>query len=222
MNTMKPALFLTVAFILGCGAGKSEPTNKQLCADGSGPDKACFEYGMELVRDGSDIEQAVQRLEGACRGGNTPAACFEIGVLYRDDEPPARDDRKARTFFAMGCDSGDAASCANQGVMLLTGEGTNKPNLAQAEKLMKRGCDGDVNWACKNLGPTYYDGGFGSVDVGKAVAALTKGCDLDDGPSCGALAELYDKGTGTTADPGKAAELRKKSCDLGHQFACNK
>lgn len=212
-------VFWLAAILVACigGSTRSESTKAADCA--SGDQNACYAQARELYKTGKDLQHAADLLRQACQSG-VPAACGDMAAHLAKGEGVQKDERKAFLYYSMGAAGGDPLCAANAGLMMMQGQSGAKPDMGEAERLMTKGCDGKLDWACVNLAIAYTKGSFGTPDLTRALAAFEKACSLGNGNACWVASEMSRKGQGTEPDPSRAASLEKKACDLGFKKAC--
>ncbi len=158
-----------------------------------------------------------ERLEEDCLTKKDGHACVELAADHlKGRRGLTKNDTKAYTFLAHGCDRGDMLGCEMQAKMLRDGRGT-KPDPAAALALFDKACQGKSYGACTSMGLGIID-----IDKKRAVTLFERACDGDDGLGCMSLGAMYLHGNGVKKDVAKAKTLLSKSCRLGTQSACAK
>ena len=80
------------------------------------------------------------------------------------------------------------------------------PDLAEAARLYRQGCDGGDAGGCTNLGVLHEEGIGMDPDPAEAARLYRQGCDGGDARGCTKLGYLYDEGIGMDPDPAEAAQ----------------
>jgi TPR repeat protein len=68
-----------------------------------------FSAGLSKQRK-KDYKGAIELFERACAEGQD-AACYQLGVIYRDGVGVAVSDRRAQSWFQLACQKGSVAAC---------------------------------------------------------------------------------------------------------------
>jgi TPR repeat protein len=149
------------------------------------------------------------------------------------------------------CARGDLPSCAKGAMFYVRGEGVNW-DLAEAEHMAKKACEGGDTLGCVNLARISMIGySVEDKDVHDAAVTLKKACDAKDVDGCIALGWLHVRdeapvgeqpptafldeqctaGNGAAClvsgalaegDAAKALGLFQKSCDAGYADGCSR
>lgn len=164
-------------------------------------------------------QSQAQRLRGLEADGFTRADyCAPAG----SDDPRvvaiAHHNARARALLKVNCDAGDAQSCANLGVIILTDVCGDRSGIVDA---YARGCAGGVTTACTELGNFHGQGQFVAVDARRAKAYYQQSCDAGDQTGCAHLGIAYDRGAGVEQDGARAVALYSGACDAGSMVGCN-
>jgi len=110
---------------------------------------ASYHLGNALLQEGD--REGVTKLLAACAKGH-PAACFNIGLMYRDGQYNLpKDPPQSLRFTKWAAHMGEAQALSNLGHMLMTGNGVIKDE-AKAARLFRRAAEADapeglMNWA---------------------------------------------------------------------------
>ena len=122
------------------------------------------------------------------------------------------------------CDKGSQDSCAILGVMYLQGSAGNKPDHAQAEKLLQRACTAKVALGCGGLGSFY---GAVKKDWKRARPLLEQGCKMGDALACESMGGVINGADPSLPQPKNATvaaresgPFAKRACVLGGMAGC--
>lgn len=83
------------------------PDNPQMAVQDDSKD--IFSAALTRQRK-KDYQGAIELFEKACGEGQS-AACYELGVVYRDGIGVAVSDRRAQSWFQLACQKGSVAAC---------------------------------------------------------------------------------------------------------------
>jgi len=177
--------------------------------------EACHWTGIAIddlaAGDAAGEAEAAGWFLRACKAGE-PRGCSMVGLKYQFGRGLPQDDRKARHYYALGCDLGEAKlGCHNLAAMALR-EDSSDHDKREAKALLDRACGAGEGTACHAVQILTTQLGGSGVE---AFLWLERGCGADDGPSCSALAALVEP----TA-PERAATLRARACALGEKAEC--
>jgi len=121
------------------------------------------------------------------------------------------------------CEGGSQQSCAVLGIMHLRGEVGDKPDYAEAERLLRRACSAKVALGCGGMGSLY---GAIRKDVKRARRMFERACAMGDALSCESLGGLTlgvdrkSRRRPSPADLRKAYGYYRRACNLGSGTAC--
>jgi uncharacterized protein len=205
-----------VLFLVSCG-GAAPASDAERCAGGD--PHACLAQARSLFAANGQTGQAVTLMDGACKAG-LGEACSELGLRFENGRGVAQDDAKAFQLFLAGDAAGDATSSASAGLMIVHGKTGPSADLAEAARLLGKGCDGQLDWACFKLGTAYSGGHLGEKDLPAALQAFEKACQLDNGDACMVSSQMLAHGQGGPTDEAQAAAFAKRACALGVARAC--
>ena len=183
------------------------PLDRTLCW--LSPGKVC----LDVRRLTEDEATRLTLTLYACRGGITEE-CLRRGL-----DTYEQNGALAAQYWRAACESDDASSCTNLGVLQEKGIGL-ETDLAAAARLYRQGCDGGDALGCTNLGVLHNNGIGMEVDSAAAVRLYRQGCDGGNALGCTYLAILYENGIGVEADPAAAARLYRQGCDGGDARGC--
>ena len=170
--------------------------------------KSGYSYGMaDKYIKKKRYKEAKYFMEKEC--GNN---CFNKGLESANN----KDYIKARLYYEIACDKGNAGACNNLGVLYVSGRGVAKNN-AKAKALYEKACNMNEAIACDNVGGYYYN----AREFAKAKAAFEKGCEGNKADSCSNLGVLYEFGEGVRQDFSQAKAYYGKGCDGGSQRGCD-
>lgn len=115
--------------------------------------------------------------------------------------------------YTAECNQGNLEACNKLGNLYNSGMGV-KQDLAKSVELFGRACQGNIPYACTNLGIKYRVDFFGvKQDNAKAVEYFSKACSMGDPNGCHMLAVMYYDGIEVERDYSKAVKLYEKACD---------
>lgn len=213
---------LVLALVLvSCGGGATPAPTPNTPSACTGDPQECYAAAKRLFDAGGDAKHAASLMEGACRAG-AGAACRDLGLRIEHGRGLFEDPKKAYELFLLGDKAGDPTSSASAGVLIVTGKVDRPHDPEEAGRLLGKGCDAKLAWACFRLGTAWAGGSLGHPDPAAALTAFTEACDLKDGIACLVASQMTAAGKGTAADPERAAALAKHACDLGVARACPK
>ncbi len=152
---------------------------------------------------------AVQLLTRAC--AHLPAACNDLGELYRLGHGADKDEAKAAHNYQLACDGGDQFGCANLAQALVTGAGIPKDE-ARGVQLFQRACDAKDVSSCFNAGVALDNGIGGRANRRQAASDYRHACDGGIAMACSNLGVLLAKGDGVAKSEVAALENFEKGC----------
>jgi len=116
----------------------------------AGTHEACAGLGI-VYETGFNVPQddaAAQRYYAqACEGGSN---CTTYAQFLFEGRAGDRDFAGAEAIFDRECVAGDVLACAWHGLMHHNGSAGN-PNHGEALRLLRHGCNHDIDWACRAL-----------------------------------------------------------------------
>ncbi len=165
-----------VSMVLGkdCKGG-----DREACAELAG-----FHKPAKAVRPGVR-RIALDDTERACEDDANAHACFKAGGRYA--RGAAKDDDKARYFFALGCRAGYPRACAEAGLDLEKGRGGPVDKTAALDAFAK-GCSLGNAAACS--GAARVAKKVGGDAIAHARPILAQACSARVAPACSAAERL--------------------------------
>ena len=150
-------------------------------------------------------------------------SCQALGYLQKKTSSP-----EARAAFDKSCDKGYGYGCMAAAESRLTANmQKNDPRLiAEAEKLLDKGCLAGEGWVCWNtaswyMRPETLKPPFGR-NMDKGMQLLERGCALGYAPSCASLGTELVEGKNTKKDATRGIEVLKRACDGGAWESCER
>lgn len=170
-------------------------TQAQLVFDGGEPDRAaelwieacrrgharsCHNAGWVIDgRGGRSEHLAVPWFRRACNGGDG-RGCSMIGLKHEWGRGLPRAPVRARAYYKLGCDLGDAnLGCFQQAVLLVTDAPESQDAWAEAMPLFERSCDAGRGAACLALA-----GALEGAEPETAARLRARGCQLEPDERC--------------------------------------
>lgn len=142
--------------------------------------------------------------------------CGEQALAAKDAGQLAR----AHELFERACDGGDGTACANWGLMLEQGLGTDADPVA-ALSLYRQACGMGLAQACASEGIMVAAGQGTSADPDTAALRLGTACGDGVPRACAHLGRLVDAGTAKARDSRwTARRLYGRACDGGDAHGC--
>lgn len=177
--------------------------------------EACHWTGIAIddlaAGDAEGEAEAAEWFLRACKA-KEGRGCSMIGLKYEFGRGLPQDDPKARHYYALGCDLGEAKlGCHNLAAMALRDD-TSDHHKREAKALLERACGAGSGPACHSVQILTTQLGGSGVEP---FLWLERGCSADDGASCSALAALV-----APTAPERAATLRARACALGERAEC--
>lgn len=114
------------------------------------------------------------------------------------------------------CNQGNAEFCGIAGILSFA-----KHNYGDAEKYLKKSCEGKHGGSCHFLARMYLTGVGLQLSEEKAVLYEKKGCDLNVAESCYILGLAYGSGHGVPMSLSAGKYYLRKACSLKHQESCD-
>ncbi len=170
-----------------------------------------------------DDQKAVQLAHGACDAGEPSACVIYARAMLFGDHGVARDPHRTRELAATSCERGVASGCTLAGLA----ESGALQNALEAQRWLRRGCDGGDGPGCAALAYQYFNGGLAGEAQGVAVDATlgvefaTRACDLESAIGCALLARALESGQGVPRDVAHARELAAKACTNDEPAGCS-
>jgi TPR repeat protein len=153
-------------------------------------------------------------LKESCNAGNAEA-CRAASAAVLESDP-----RLARSLAERGCAANDRNSCNGLGMMLISGEQTER-DYARAVPLLAAACDDGVGLACGALSNMLLVGAGTAKDNPQALARAERGCTLNDARSCASLGLYLSAGDIFPRDLTRAAPALLKACAASAPEACS-
>jgi hypothetical protein len=186
------------------------------CRDGSGP--SCTRLG-EIDERGEratrDLALAVEAYAKACERDDAKG-CSRLGGLYLTGKGTRYDYAAGTRVIRRACTLGYTFSC---GWLAWKGEGEAK-DLAKAERLFGKACEGEDVRACTWQGEMHENGEGMAPDRPGARRLFQRGCDGGEQFSCWRLGQILLRTTGSATDARDGAELIEKACAADVEGAC--
>lgn len=158
-------------------------------------------------------------IKKACVEG-TANFCLWVGILHERGIGVDLNYSKARDFYEIACDKGEAWGCHNLAVAFDYGNGSLTENNLKAKDYYMEACAMGIAESCYNLGAMYYMNEIGYEDFQKTFKFYKKACKLGAERACHGLAKLYTLGKGTEQNYAKAKEYSKKACNKNYAKGC--
>lgn len=149
----------------------------------------------------------------AC-GGDGLETCIDRGLSIFEVTP----DEAAR-LWRIGCAAGASESCANLGILYVTGRGVAL-DAAEAARLFELGCDGGSAQGCTNLGRLNEEGLGRDIDLAASEQLYQRGCELGSAEGCTRLGALFEGGLGVDVDLERAAHFYDQACSGDNGDGC--
>lgn len=155
----------------------------------------------------------------SCLEGRDPAACRDGGLAFAYGEGVERDDARARTLFAAGCELADPQSCFHKKLLSLPEGALDVEANEEGIATLKARCSSGRASACYRLGVFHDRGPMGYRDMSQAMMLFRQACDDGEHGACFEQAADYASG-GTDMGREKAEALFEGSCTAGHAPSC--
>lgn len=114
----------------------------------------------------------------------------------------------ALQYYVDGCDTGEAAACANAARVLLDPASTYHDDVL-AVRLRTRACDANA-YFCGDLGQMYFAGKGVQKDETRGLAYLDRGCAAKNTAACSTTKIAHEQQALAEADTAKAKTTTKK------------
>ena len=163
----------------------------------AGLERACVDWAVQLIDTSANPTLGRKLLASGCESGES-AACRVLGELDGD-----------AWLLERGCLLGDARSCREAGVVLLSHEQSDK-----AWTMLEAACQRQEATGCLLLAARP------DREADWPVALLTDGCAAYSAESCGRLGDLYAQGQGVVQDAALAGQFHAVACQEGFAPAC--
>jgi hypothetical protein len=141
-----------------------------------------------------------------------------LGVMYRDGQGVARDDKLAVQWFRKAAEKGHARAQSNLGWCYEYGRGVAKDEK-EAVRWYRKAAEKGAAIAQSNLAGCYEDGRGVAKDEKEAVRWYRKAADQGDAHSQNGLGLMYGEGRGVARDDKEAVAWYRKAAEKGHAFA---
>ncbi len=116
---------------------------------------------------GPDPSAALRAAHRACLEelclAEAPAACTQLGEVYRVAEEPVRDPALAALLYRRACELGDAAGCHHLANLYMVGDGVPQ-EPERALPIYQRLCAAELPTVCQVLG-YLYETGHGGIAI---------------------------------------------------------
>ncbi|MBI1250838.1 MAG: hypothetical protein GC189_05140 [Alphaproteobacteria bacterium] len=156
-------------------------------------------------------EQAAR--ESACDAGIVAQCAAAARVFIGAD--PAR----AKRFLDRGCAGGDRRACGALGLMLVSGDQSDR-DYARAAPLLAAACDEGMGAACGSLSNMLFLGVGVEQDHAAALTRADQGCAVHDARSCMAFGLHLSAGDVYPRDFRRAGPALREACAARESEAC--
>ena len=117
------------------------------CLEGKPAGCYLFEGGLRTEgKRGTPLPARAAEAENACEGG-APGACFELAMMFDDDDGEPRDGKRAFNLFERACHAGHLYACYRQALIYLISD--EPAASALALRLVMKACDGGFGAPCQ-------------------------------------------------------------------------
>jgi hypothetical protein len=219
---------LTVALLClasqpGPARAQSAPTSRPAAGCKCRSAVECFELGNgaygEKKGAGDPAAAACYWSAGCARGHGR--SCLELGRSVVSGEGVKHDPRRALELLRRGCTLGCATACVDVGFHL-SGESKLRvrPDLAEAVRYSRLGCDGGDRTGCHNMG-TLLKQSADKKDHELAFRLLERTCSAGMPNSCCALSRVLGEKLPLQQDLPRRLALARRACDGGFEDCCS-
>ncbi len=188
-----------------------EPPEEEGSARVCDDPEACYERALRWMETpegtGESLEEVIELLEGACRGG-LAVACQDRAVLA-EEGVGERDEAVAARFFSKACELGHEPGCV--------GARQADPTLRQDPESWERRCGEGELQDCVQFG-LFREAGGEFPGVGEATEYFQRACEGGLADGCFWWAR-YLEGRGMEGDE-RQRELYLEACEGGMARAC--
>lgn len=122
--------------------------------------------------------------------------------------------------LAVSCETGDAVSCNDLGVVSLDGYGT-PGDVHAAFRAFQRACNNGSADGCGNLGALYESGAGAHASVDQAARLYERACKQGGALGCSNLGALYARGLGVPRNLAAAQRYFAFACERGSAAGCS-
>ncbi|QOY54018.1 sel1 repeat family protein [Candidatus Sulfurimonas marisnigri] len=151
---------------------------------------------------------------------SVPILIVLLFMLVQAEDSLLKNQTKIKHYFTKEaerytteCNQGNLEACNKLGNLYNSGMGV-KQDVAKSIELFSRACQGNIPYACTNLGIKYRVDFLGvKKDNAKAVEYFSKACSMGDSNGCHRLAVMYYDGIEVEKDYSKAVKLYEKACN---------
>lgn len=168
-------------------------------------------YDYEKYGTAFDVKKVLFYYQKSCKRRD-PAACINLGLMYKQGRGLKPNHKEAFARFKMACTRGASYGCLNMAEMYQDGLGINK-NLVKAKQIFTHHCENRVEEACVRLAYWQAKGINGPKDVRAATTKLKRICVDQDGPCYRYGLVLKDAGDKQGAIKVFERQCKKKSVD---------
>jgi TPR repeat protein len=227
----KHCFFNSITQLYGIDTPKDRPNAIKTLSDScdSGVAVGCFLCGLFFFDNPKKSEdflnRAYKKLLSNCDKKIGPACSMVATMLSRgrgvsaDKTKEAHYHKLARTLLDDYCRKGNHFDCGYLGWIYLRGWGI-EPDLAKAERLFRKACDGGLVAHCSVIAELHELGLVVKKDFKKAFSIYEKACSHGSAFGCTRLGKMYELGRGTKKNTKKALELYRSACRQGSGFGC--
>jgi TPR repeat protein len=158
-----------------------------------------YDTGNEGLKVNTD--EAIRWYTLSAQQGHAPAQ-NNLGVLYATGHKGRieRNHRMALRWYKAAAENGNASGQFHAALLLISGQGANKPNPEYAHQLLKRAAKQGHMMARATLGTAMFEGKICPKDEKKGLKMLQRAATSEDPVALHNLALIYKLGLGVTVD----------------------
>jgi TPR repeat protein len=188
------------------------------CDRGSAVD--CNALGLVYLegRSGAPVlvPRAAELFEHGC-DLRLPAACTNLGFLFREGIGVPKDAVRAIGLLTRGCDGSAWDACKLLGDIYAEGE---HEDLPLAFKVVERACGAGHQPSCVSAGSMLWLGKGVPKDTVRAASLLEKACGADAAIGCTILGNVLLSGDGVSGDIEHVRSVYEQGCTANNPLGC--
>ena len=161
----------------------------QACEDGYA--EACNALGVYHLKETKRMNQSLSYFERACDSLGLYKSCNTLGVLYELGQGVAPSVKQARHYYTKACDAGYKKACDNLHALRMSSG--NAKEKVQAERQVKKSCDGGSAISCFDYASAILESKPGPERFLQALEALKRSCTLGFDGACKMFHEFFGK-----------------------------